>query len=377
MPEIHNGLEDIYIDRSNISRVFGDEGTLTYRGYWIEDLAQHATYEEVVYLLINGDLPDEDELDAFTDRLANHRMLNDTATDVIDDMAGDTAPMDVLRTAVSACSEGVHVAEFDVAENRERGLQIIAKMPTIIARIARIRDGEDPIAPRDDLSHAANFYYMLHGDEPTAVEADAVNTALILYAEHGMNASTLAAVTTASTLADMYSAITSGIGALQGPLHGGATETVVDMLDDIGSTDNVADWVDKQLDAGAVIPGFGHRVYKAVDPRCAQFADVYTDLAEAAGEQDRLALIERVREYVVDEKGLGANGIYPNGDLYSGTVYNALGIDADLYTCMFTMARVAGWTAHVLEQWEDNRILRPRIEYTGELDREWVSLEQR
>lgn len=374
MPEIHKGLEDVYIDESNISRVFGGEGKLTYRGYWIQDLAPNASYEEAVYLLLNGDLPNGDELDAFAAELAARRDLPQVTKQLIDDMA-ETAPMEVLRTAVSSLGEEVRPEEFDVDRNRERGLRAIAAIPTIVARHHRVRNGEEPVEPREDLSHAANFYYMLHDEEPSDIEESAVNTALILYAEHGMNASTFAAVTTASTLANMYSCITSGIGALQGPLHGGATETVVDMLNDIGSADNVEDWVDAKLDAHEVIPGFGHRVYKAVDPRCAVFADTYKELSAEEDELGQLQLIEHLRDYVVSN--LGEKGIYPNGDLYSGTVYNALGIDADYYTCMFTMARVAGWTAHVLEQWEENRILRPRVEYTGDLDKEWMPMEER
>lgn len=374
MPEIHKGLDGVYIDESTISRVFGDEGKLTYRGYWIADLAQHATYEEVVYLLLNGELPDREELDAFTQQLARHRMLNDTTKQLIRDMT-ETSPMDMLRTAVSSLATGKHAQEFAVGENRQHGLEIIAKIPTIVASFDRVRNGDDPVEPREDLSHAANFYYMLHGEEPTDVQEDAVNTALILYAEHGMNASTFAAVTTASTEANMYSAITSGIGALQGPLHGGATETVVEMLDEIGSAANVADWVDEKIAHHELIPGFGHRVYNAVDPRCAQFADVYTDLSDEAGESERLELIETLRNEVVDR--LGDKDIYPNADLYSGTVYRSLGISPDLYTCMFTMARVAGWTAHVLEQWDDNRIVRPRVEYTGDVDREYMPVDDR
>ncbi len=375
MPEIHKGLEGVYIDESNISRVFGDEGKLTYRGYWIDDLAQHSTYEEVVYLLLYGELPDQEELDAFTNQLASHREISDTTRNVIDGMA-DAGPMDVLRTAVSSTAEATE-GEFSVEENRQHGIEIIAKVPTILAYFNRVRNGEEPIKPREDLSHAANFYYMLHGEEPTEVQEHAVNTAMVLYAEHGMNASTFTAVTIASTQANMYSAVTGGIGALQGPLHGGATETVVDMLDDIGSADSVADWVDARIDAHEKIPGFGHRVYRSVDPRCAQFARVYQELVDEDGESARLELIETVHEYVVEEKGLGEKGIYPNTDLYSGTVYSALGIDPDLYTCMFTMARVAGWVAHVLEQWEDNRILRPRVEYTGEVGKEFVPVEER
>lgn len=374
MPEIHKGLEGVYIDESTISQVFGDEGKLTYRGYWIQDLAQHATYEEVVYLLLHGELPNQDELDAFTEQLAGHRMLNDTTKALIEGMT-DTAPMDVLRTAVSSTAKGKYGGDFSADENRGHGLEIIAKVPTIIAHFERVRNGNDPVEPDESLSHAANFYYMLHDEKPSAAQEDAINTALVLYAEHGMNASTFASVVTASTQANMYSCITSGIGALQGPLHGGATETVVDMLDEIGSADNVEDWVDAKLEAHEKIPGFGHRVYKNVDPRCAQFAAVYEALSEEAGEGERLELIETLRAYVVDN--LGEKGIYPNTDLYSGTVYSALDIPADLYTCLFAMARVAGWTAHVLEQWEDNRILRPRVEYTGDLDKEFVPVDER
>lgn len=375
MAEIHKGLEDIHIDTSSISRVFGGKGKLTYRGYWIEDLATKAEYEEVAYLLINGDLPTEDELESFATDMKQHRQLPDATKDLIDGMK-DAHPMDVLRSAVSSlATDTEHLTAFDAEANKERGITIIAAMPTIVARHDRVRKGKDPIEPRNDLSHAANFYYMLHDEEPSEIEEQAVNTALILYAEHGMNASTFAAVTTASTLANMYSAVTSGIGALQGPLHGGATETVVEMLDEIGSAGNVDDWVDRQLEEGNVIPGFGHRVYEAVDPRCAQFETVYKQLSAEEGEEDRLELIETLRDRVIDE--LGGKGIYPNGDLYSGTVYNALGIDHDLYTTMFTMARVAGWVAHVMEQWKDNRILRPRIEYEGELDKEFVPLAER
>ncbi len=374
MPDIHKGLKGVYIDRSDISRVFGGEGKLTYRGYWIQDLAEDASYEEVVHLLVDGELPDQDELDAFSEDLAGMRSLPDHTKEVIRGMA-DVAPMDVLRTAVSSLSDVEGGVDFDADENRGRGLRIIAAAPTIVAFHDRVRKGHDPVEPREDLSHAANFYYMLHGEEPSPVEEEAVDTALILYAEHGMNASTFAATVTASTLANMYSCITSGIGALQGPLHGGATETVVEMLDDIGSVENVDSYVDAKLEAHEVIPGFGHRVYKNVDPRCAQFARVYRELAGEEGEEDRLELIETLRERVVDE--LGGKGIYPNGDLYSGTVYNALGIDPDLYTCMFTLARVAGWTAHVLEQWADNKILRPRVEYTGDLDLEFVPVGER
>lgn len=374
MPEIHKGLEEVYVDRSSISRVFGGEGKLTYRGYWIEDLAERASYEEVVYLLLNGELPTEAELEEFAATMASDRDLPTPTERLLKEMA-DTAPMDVLRTAVSSLSDGYDPDAFSMEENRERGLRIISAVPTIVAHFDRLRRGKQPVEPDSDLSHAANFYYMLHDERPSEAEADAVDTALVLYAEHGMNASTFASVVTASTQANIYSAITSGSGALQGPLHGGATETVVEMLDEVGTVANVDDYVDRKMAAGEVIPGFGHRVYKAVDPRCKEFSRIYHNIAGEEGEAERLELVDALRDRVVEE--LGEKGVYPNADLYSGTVYNALGIARDLYTCMFAMARVAGWTAHVLEQWGDNRIVRPRAEYTGDLDREFVPLEER
>lgn len=374
MPEIHKGLENVYIDRSSIARVFGDDGKLSYRGYWISDLAQECSYEEVAYLLIEGELPDTDELAQFRDTLAQHRDLPDHTYELIRSMQ-DRNPMDVLRTAVSSLSDADPGQDFDVEANREDSYRIIAAIPTIVAALDRIRNGNEPIEPRDDLSHGGNFYYMLHDEEPTEQQASAVDTALILYAEHGMNASTFAAVTTASTQANIVSAITSGIGTLQGPLHGGATETVVETLDQIGTADQVDDYVEYEVEHHELIPGFGHRVYNTTDPRCREFERVFRTLADDPDSNERLELIETLRDEVVGE--LGDKGIHPNADLYSGTVYQKLGIAPDLYTCMFTMARVAGWTAHIFEQWDDNRILRPRVEYTGEIDKTFVPLEER
>ncbi|MCJ7429409.1 MAG: citrate synthase [Candidatus Nanohaloarchaeota archaeon QJJ-5] len=374
MTDIHKGLEDVHIDTSSISRVFGDEGKLNYAGYWISDLAAHSSYEEVTYLLIEGELPDEDQLARFEDTLTQHRALPEQTMTVIKQMK-DHNPMDVLRTAVSSLSTAQPGQGFDSGWNKEQAHKIIAAIPTIVATLDRVRNGKTPIEPRDDLSHAANFYYMLHDEEPTETEAEAVDTALILYAEHGMNASTLAAITTASTQANIYSAITSGIGALQGPLHGGATETVVETLDTIGSADQVDAFVEHEVEHHELIPGFGHRVYNTTDPRCKEFERVFRDLAEDPEHNERLDLIEALRDEVVGE--LGDKGIYPNADLYSGTVYRSLGIEPDLYTCMFTMARVAGWTAHVFEQWDDNRILRPRVQYTGETGKAYVPPSER
>jgi citrate synthase len=300
MPEIHKGLEEVYIDTSEIGRVFGQEGKLSYRGYWIQDLAEKAQYEEVVHLLINGELPDTTELQEIRSKLAQNRSLSDTTKQLIRNMQ-DTSPMDVLRTAVSSLSEDVRPEEFNTERNKQRGLEIIAKAPTIVAHLNRVRNGDNPLDPDPDLSHAANFLYMLHGEKPTEAEEEAMDTALILYAEHGMNASTFAAVTSASTLANMYSCICSGIGTLQGPLHGGATETVVDMLDEIGSKDNVHTWEQHKLEAHEKIPGFGHRVYKALDPRCAQFERVYKQLSEEREDTERLELIKALHKEVVND----------------------------------------------------------------------------
>lgn len=374
MPDIHKGLDGVYIDTSSIARVFGDEGKLTYRGYWIDDLAQNCSYEETTYLLIEGNLPDADDLSAFRDMLSDHRELPERTYDLIRAMK-DQNPMDVLRTAVSSLSKADPGQGFDVEDNHDDAYRIIAAIPTIVAALDRIRNGNDPVKPRTDLSHAGNFYYMLHDEEPNPKQESAMDTALILYAEHGMNASTFAAVTTASTQANIYSAITSGIGTLQGPLHGGATETVVSTLDQIGTADKVDDYVEYEVEHHELIPGFGHRVYKTTDPRCREFERVFRSLQDDPGSSERLEVIETLRDEVVGE--LGDKGIYPNADLYSGTVYQSLGIAQDLYTCMFTMARVAGWTAHIFEQWEDNRILRPRVEYDGELDKSFVPLDER
>ncbi len=374
MPEIQKGIEGIYIDTSSISKVFGEEGKLTYRGYWIDDLAKKASYEEAIYLLLYGNLPGKEDLDEFKRRLKKYRAIDSATKNLIANMT-DRAPMDVLRTAVSSLTDVEEYTNFDIEKNKEAALEIIAKFPTIIAYFNRKRNGKEALEPNMDLSHAENFLYMFHGEMPTEEEAKAMDAALILYAEHGMNASTLAAVTTASTLANIYSAITSGIGALQGPLHGGATETVVDMLEEIDSVEDVDGFVDRKLEEHENIPGFGHRVYKALDPRCAVFEDLYKSLSEERGDTEKLEIIKELHEKVVSE--LGEKGIYPNGDLYSGTVYSALGIPNDLFTCMFAMARVAGWTAHVFEQWEDNRILRPRVEYTGDVDLEFTRPDER
>ncbi len=370
--EIRKGLEGVLVGESKLGKVDGEAGDLWYCGYHIDDLVEHASYEEVLHLLIAGELPDEETLDEVRETLREHRELPDTVNQLIAVTADDSQPMDVLRTCVSL------LASFDDDPDshddlEEKLLRIVAKVPTIVAYTYHHRNDEAPVEPRDDLGHAANFLYMLHGEEPDEAAAAAMDAALILYAEHGMNASTFAGVVTVSTLASVYSALTSAVGALEGPLHGGATETVVDMLDDVGSPEHAEDWVQDRLDAGEKIPGFGHRVYKAVDPRCQHFKHHIDALA--GDDAERVETIEAVREHVVD--ALGEKGIYPNTDLYSGTLYGMLDIPPAFYTALFATARVAGWSAHLAEQLDDNRIMRPRVRYTGELDRDWVPIEDR
>jgi len=376
--ELKRGLEGVLAAESDLSYIDGEAGRLVYRGYDIDDLAREASFEEVLYLLWHGELPTRALLDSFRETMAAERHLDDEVLDVVARLAdGDETPMAAMRTVASLLSAHDPDANADpqnLPANVRKGRRITAKLPTALAAFDRLRRGEEPVAPREDLGHAANFLYMLHGEEPDDAEAAAMDAALILYAEHGMNASTFAGVVTVSTLASVYSALTSAIGALEGPLHGGATETVVDMLDDVGSPEHAADRVQEKLDAGEKIPGFGHRVYRAVDPRCQHFKH-HIDALAGDETEERVETIEAVREHVVD--ALGEKGIYPNTDLYSGRLYGLLDIPPAFYTALFATARVAGWSAHLVEQLDDNRIMRPRVRYPGEIDRDWVPLEDR
>lgn len=370
--DIKKGLEGVLVGESRLGKVDGENGMLFYCGYTIDDIVEHASYEETVALLLDRELPDTEELERVETTLREQRGIPDEVDAAIEAMA-DAQPMDMLRTAVSMLA-GDDSAPGDLDQAREKLLGIIATVPTIIAAHYRYANGKSPVEPDPELGHAANFLYMLHGEEPHEAEAAALDAALELYAEHGMNASTFAGVVTVSTLANPYSAITSAIGALQGPLHGGATETVIDMIEDVGSPENAEPWVEEKLEAHEKIPGFGHRVYQVTDPRCKHFKAHIGRLPHE--EYDEwIATIEAIRDAVEDR--LAEKGIWPNTDLYSGTLYTMLDIPPRFDTAMFAMARVAGWAAHILEQLEDNRIMRPRVRYVGELDRVWVPLEER
>ena len=376
--ELHRGLEGILVTESELSRVDGEAGQLIYRGYPIEMLAENASFEEVLYLLWEGALPTKTQLASLQSKLTDARVLDDAVIDVLHSLAAaDEDPMAALRTAASTLSStDVKGSEFNPHDHDhvlEKGVKLTAKFPTIIAAFDRLRNNERPIEPRDDLDHAANFLYMLTGEEPDDVLVETLDAALVLHADHGLNASTFSAMVTASTYSDIYSAVTSAVGTLAGPLHGGANANVMRMLleiDDSGQSPEA--WVRESLDAGERIPGFGHRVYKVKDPRAYILGSMSESLGEAAGD---LKWYEYSRS--VEETMEAETGIPPNVDFYSATTYYQMGIPIDLYTPIFAMSRVGGWTAHILEQYEDNRIMRPRSRYIGPESATFVPLDER
>jgi len=375
--ELKKGLEGVLVAESELSYIDGDEGKLVYRGYTIEDLARGASYEEVLYLLWHGRLPNREDLSAFSEEMTGHRELDDDVLDLVADLAAaDEDPMAALRTAVSELSAYDPDADADPTDreaNLRKGKRITAKIPTIVAAFTRLREGDDPVAPRDDLSHAANFLYMLNDEEPDDVLADVFDQALVLHADHGLNASTFSSMVTSSTLADLHSAITSAVGTLGGSLHGGANANVMRMLKEIDdSGKEPVEWVEDALEEGKRVAGFGHRVYNVKDPRAKILGERSEALGEAAGDTKWYEMSVAIEEYVNEEKGLA-----PNVDFYSASTYYQMGIPVDIYTPIFAMSRAGGWIAHVLEQYEDNRLIRPRARYVGEEDREFVPLDER
>jgi len=380
--ELQKGLEGVLVAESGMSHIDGDAGTLVYRGYDIADLTWGASYEEVLYLLWHETLPDESELAAFSDAMAAERGINDHTLETLASLsaAGET-PMAALRTGVSSLSttepEGGADPD-DLEASLRKGRRIVAKIPTILANYDRFRRGEDVIEPREDLSHAGNFLYMLTGEQPSDVAEETFDMALILHADHGLNASTFTSLVVASTLADVYSAVTGGIGALSGPLHGGANQDVIEALLDLDdSRMDPLEWVRAKTDAGERIPGWGHRVYNTTDPRARILQEKLEDLTAADGETKWLDYTTTIEEYLTEEKGLVEKGIAPNVDFYSGSVYYKLGIPIDMYTPIFAMARAGGWIGHVLEYQAENRLIRPRGRYTGPGDQTFVPIERR
>jgi len=379
MEDVKRGLEGVLVTESELSHVDGEAGELIYRGYAIEDLAREASFEEVMYLLWHGDLPTRSQLDAFRDRLSGERTVEPEIHRTVAELAAvDERPMCVLRTATSMLSAYDDEADpGDPDEILEQGRRLVAKMPTILAAFERARQGHDPISPRTDLSHAANFLYMLTGSEPDPVAAETFDEALTLHADHGLNASTFTAIVIGSTLADEYSAVTGGIGALSGSLHGGANQDVMEMLHEIDeSGKGPVEWVRDYRAADNRVPGYGHRVYKVKDPRARILQAQLKELAEQSGETKWYDYTAAIEEHLADE-GLPEKGIAPNVDFYSGSVYTHLGIPTDMFTPIFAMSRCAGWIAHVNEYQSDNRLIRPRARYVGPEARAFVPLDER
>jgi citrate synthase len=375
-PEFRPGLADVPVAESAISFIDGKRARLEYRGIAVETLARESCFEETAWLLLKGELPTQRELAAFDHDLRHHRRIKYKLIDLIKCLPETGHPMDALQAGVAAM--GMFYPARDVhneQSNWDSVVRLIAKLPTIVAAFHRLRHGDAPILPRDDLAHAANFYHMLTEQEPSPAVAKVLDACLILHAEHTMNASTFSGRVTGSTLANPYTVISSAVGTLTGPLHGGANEQVLDMLDEIGSADNVHAWLEDAVTHKKKIMGFGHRVYKVKDPR----ATVLQELAENAFVETgrpklyQLALeLERVAAGI-----LGPKGIYPNVDFYSGIVYLSIGISRDLFTPIFAIARVAGWLAHWLEQLKNNRIYRPEQIYIGKHDAPYVPLDRR
>ncbi|HKK08016.1 MAG TPA: citrate/2-methylcitrate synthase, partial [Gemmatimonadota bacterium] len=351
----------------------GQQGKLLYRGYDIHDLAENAGYLETLYMLWHGDLPTREELEAFEAEVSAARSVPGGVVDLLRSLPSDANPMTALQAAVAAL--GSH--EPDAGSNDRdvelaKATRLAAKIPTVIAAFDRVRNGHDPIEPRDDLSQAGNFLYMLSGEEPGEVAARALDTSLLLYLEHGFNASTFTCRVIASTLADLHSAIAGGIGALKGELHGGANEKAMRMILEIDSEEGAEAWVDQALSEHRKIMGFGHRVYRTEDPRATHLRRMSEELSEDLGDPKWHRIARRVEETMLDRKGINCNV-----DFYCGIVYYTLGIPLDLFTPLFAAGRTGGWSAHVMEQHGDNRLIRPRAEYTGPRDRRFVPIDER
>jgi len=376
---IHKGLDNVIIDESKLSLVNGTEGKLVYAGYKIEDLAAHALYEEVVFLLWEGRLPNKTELETLRSEIARAAVVPQPVIDMLKATPKDANPMAVLRTAMSALAYYDPDSEDNSAPAlRRKAVRLTGQCATLCAAWPRIRRDEDVITPREDLTLAANFIYMLTGEPDDQTAANAINAFMVLLTEHGMNASTFVARATTSTGADMHSAIVSAIGTLKGPAHGGANTEAMKMFIEIGDPSNVQSWFDENIKSGKRrIMGIGHRVYKALDPRAAVLVERARELASGTRSSkwfdisEQLANLARADAYFIERN------LYPNVDYYSAIVLYTLNLDTDMFTPLFAMSRMAGWTAHIMEQQANNRLMRPDVLYTGPMDLAWVPVDER
>ncbi|MCP9835923.1 citrate synthase [Cyanobium sp. N.Huapi 1H5] len=375
-PTFRPGLEGVPATQSAVCDIEGQRGLLTYRGYPIEQLASHSSFLETAYLLIWGELPTIFQLREFEQEVQMHRRLSFRIRDMMKCFPATGHPMDALQA--SAASLGLFYSRralYDPQYIVDAVVRLIAKIPTMVAAFQLIRKGQDPIQPRDDLAYSANFLYMLTEREPDPLAARIFDACLILHAEHSLNASTFSARVTASTLTDPYAVVASAVGTLAGPLHGGANEDVLDMLDQIGSIDQVEPWLERAIAQKQKIMGFGHREYRVKDPRAVILQGLAEELFQRFGHDAMYDVALKLEE--VAGRRLGPKGIYPNVDFYSGLVYRKLGIPRDLFTPIFAIARTAGWLAHWKEQLGANRIYRPSQIYTGPTERGWLPLESR
>jgi citrate synthase len=372
--KVQEGLRGVVVASSSVCIIDGEVGSLRYRGIDVGDFARHATYEETAYLLWFGELPTQAQLEKLNSRLIEHRELDWGIKQVISALPRTLESMEALRTVASVLpSSDPESNDYNYGANIGKAIRLTAKFPTIVAYYQRHLEEQEFVAPDPDLSHAANFLYMLRGERPSPLEAETMNQTLVLMAEHGFNASTFAARVTASTLSDMYSAITTAVGTLKGPLHGGANQRTMDMMLKIGSLENVEEYIAQELEAKRRIPGFGHRVYRRMaDPRAAYFKEKLKALCEEAGNMHWYDMAVKIAQVVGDAKGL-----YPNVDYFCGPLLYMLGIPMDLFTPIFAISRIAGWTAHMIEQYENNQLLRPLSNYTGERVKEYVPIELR
>src|ERR1044072_8416345 len=367
------GLRGVAAATSSISDVNGEKGELIYQGYNIHDLAEHAGFEEVVFLLWNKRLPTSAELAELEASLRASYEVPAELVDLMKQFPHEADPIDVLRTAISALEFfDANARDISRETSIKTAIRLTAQFPTIVAMSDRLRRGLEPIAPDSTLNIAANFLYMLNGEKPSEHDARIFDVCLILHADHELNASTFSARVVAGTLADMYAAVTAAIGALSGPLHGGANTAVMKTLLEIGSVDNAEPYVKKALAEKRKMVGFGHAVYKTEDPRATHLRRFSKEMGEAAGDSKWYEMSPKVEEVMSREKGL-----YPNVDFYSASTYYMMGIPLDLYTPIFAVSRITGWTAHVLEQYADNKLIRPRAEYIGARDLPFIPIPER
>tara|TARA_A100000164_G_scaffold364874_1_gene383730 strand:- start:1816 stop:2955 length:1140 start_codon:yes stop_codon:yes gene_type:complete len=372
--KIHRGLNNVYFDRTKTTYINGKEGILEYRGYNIHDLAENSSFEEVSYLLLYGKLPTSTDLESFNSTLKSSRKIPDEIIDIIKSLK-DSHPMDVLRTSVSALSSfDEEAGDKSYDATMRKGIRLTSQVPTIVMAHNSIRNGKDPIEPSKDLSHAANFIYMLNGENPTESTSTLMDKDFIVHADHGSNASAFAARVCAGTQADLHSAITTGISVLSGPSHGGAAENVMKMVKEVGSPDNAKDYVINLQKSGERVMGFGHRVYKAEDPRAAKLREGVKFLSEEKGDPSWYEILVSVMDAM---KPYQRRGIYANVDFFAGVIYHLLGIPTDLFVPIFAVGRIPGWTIQVLEQYENNILLRPLLSYTGEHKQEYIPIENR